>query len=413
MAVAGKKRSREHSLSRVGAEHSRDAGSARRSPKAGNVARQDHAAGSNQVKQQRGAHASGNPLHARAGKTLNKETHQSASAKASLQKTVARPDGGQAAPVLSTASVAPASADYALPPRKRRNKNKFKPDPEPAAPSAAPQHATADVPSRGTLPVASHHNTTAIGRPPQEPAIAAGPGKKKWKRRNKSKQSSDKTVSAPAQLLKVAGAEQPTATQSNASQAAANGKRHKQDVRTAKKALDMLSQGAPAPPAQKEAHRAGANAKGQRSKQTAHVEQADARQSGLLEPQPQRKGEKVHGHKQKSNGHHAASALQRAAPSAAGEEKAPGTAAAAKVPVQTVTAPPLPGVQSLTLSSIGPLLHAWPVNGASMWGAVRGRPEVYLSDRLLSGEPSRGLVCRGEHERQLGSPQSPISPFWV
>ena len=169
MAVTGKKRSREHSLSRVGAEHSRDAGSysgsARRSPKAGSVARQDHAAGSKQLKQQRGAHASGNPLHDRDRKTPNKETHQGASAKASLQRIVARQDGGQAASVLSTAPAALASADCALPPRKKRNKNKFKPDPEPAAASAAPQHATTDVPSSDTLPVASHHNTTATLAP--------------------------------------------------------------------------------------------------------------------------------------------------------------------------------------------------------------------------------------------------------
>ena len=366
MGVAGKKRSREQSLSRAGAEHSRDAGSnpaeAHRSPKAGNAARQD-AAGSKQLKQQRGAHASGSPLHARAGKTPNKESHQRASAKASQQQQSPPQkalNGGQAAAVLSTANAtlqASALADVAQPPRKKRNKNKFKPDPEPDVAPIAPQHATADFPSRGILPVASHHHTIAVDRPPQEPA-AAGTRKKKWKHKNKPKQNSSDAIPAPAQPLKGPGAEQATLTPSNASQAAANGKHHRQGVRTGKKALDTLSQGHPAAPAQVEVHGAGANPKRLQNKQKAHLEPSDARQSGPPESKPQRKRQMVHEHEQKSNGHQAASALQRAAPSAAGNKETPGNAAAAKRAVQTVTAPPLPGVQSSSLSDAAALPDA-------------------------------------------------------
>ena len=136
-----------------------------------------------QLKQQRGAHASGNPLHDRDRKTPNKETHQGASAKASLQRIVARQDGGQAASVLSTAPAALASADCALPPRKKRNKNKFKPDSEPAVASVAPQHGVTNFPSRNTLPMASERTMLANGRTPQESGKAAGRAKKKWKRK--------------------------------------------------------------------------------------------------------------------------------------------------------------------------------------------------------------------------------------
>ena len=371
MGVTGKKRSREHSLSRAGAEHSRDAGSypgsAHRSPKAGNASRQDQAAGSRQLKQQHGANASGNSLHARAGKSLSKEKNQGASAKTSQQKHVplrkagTRPDGGRAAPVLSTMTAtlqAMASADCSLPPRKKRNKNKFKPDSEPAVASVAPQHGVTNFPSRNTLPMASERTMLANGRTPQESGKAAGRAKKKWKRKTKPKRNSDNAVPAPAQSLKAPGAEEPTLTPSIASQTAATGKHYRQGIRTAKKALDTLSQGAPGEPAQHEAHGAGANSMRQQDKQIAPVEQSHARGSGPLQSKPQRKRQKVHGREETSNGHLAASALQQDAPGKASDKDAPGAAAAAKMAVQTVTAPPLPGLQSSLLPVVGPLLHA-------------------------------------------------------
>ena len=308
------------------------------------------AAGKIRLKHQHATHALSSQPHAKPGKAVHKGRREDSSGVrqpgAPQQERGTSHSSRPAAPVMTAADGTPqfsAAADCALPQRKHRNKNKFKPDPEPDMSLAPPQHANAEIPSMGRLPLAADRKAATYGRPPQESGVAAGTGKKRSKK--KSKQA-NKIVTAPAQPLNIPGAKQHNQKQSGVSLSASIGKPHGQDTMPAKTALNTTTQSQPAALKLQKLETAGARALRQGNAPTVHAEQSDVIH-GSHEHNNHRNRHKADGHAQKSKAPEIAPVQQQAPPRKAGKGSGPRATAAAKVAMQTTTAPPLPGVTAL------------------------------------------------------------------
>ena len=398
MGLTGKKRNREPS-----SNGNLSPGSAHRSLKTGGTVRQNNSP----PKQQRKDHALFSQPHAKAGTAVHKWQHKSGSRVphkvVPQQQAEASHNGRLAAPAISAAQDTlqnSAAADCALPQRKKRNKNKFKPDPDPALLSAPPQQASDECTIEGILPIAADRNAAGVGRPVQESGVSDGTEKKRSKR--KSKQKSDNNP-APAQPLNIPAAKQQSMKQSRSSHLLSKKKHQGQGAMPAKTCLNAFSQGQPAASAHQKPEAAGVGALRQGSARAAHAEASNANQEGSPEKRNHRKRHKADGQAQKPKVPETAPALQQGAP---GKGNGPSSTAAAKVAVKTVTAPPLPGVAQLSPCRNQRRRHARHGVNTLSPGSKAGAA-THLSPILI-----RVLLCREEHERKLGSPQSTDRSIW-
>jgi len=242
-----------------------------------------------------------------------------------------------------------ASAAPAFPQRRQKNKKKYKPDSEPIAASAKVQQASNAAPSPPILPVQSHHIHTSTSERPHVSGAEAAPPQRKRRNRNKFKPDGDLLIAAattqpatdapPSQGQQLARLRQIEASISKPP--------HTSEAKGAPPHRKQRNKNKLKPDLEPDMVSAAVPKKGLDS--SAPVQHAAAESKALAERQQQSKRQKVNEHLQKPKAYDiSAPSMEQAVPGKSGAEKhLSGTSTVtAKMSVHTVTAPPLPGIFS-------------------------------------------------------------------